>query len=734
MQVRSRLVHLLGPAVLFALVVCFFWKLVLTNQFTWMESPDTARLILPWFQFQAGEWHLHHFPLWDPSSWGGQPLFGQAQPGAAYPLNWVLFWMPLHDGWMRQIFLHWYYVLIHYLAALTAYWLARDLGRSRGASILAGCAYALGGYVASTDWPQMLNGAVWVPLVFLFLFRVERGHKPAASAALSGLFLGVMWLAGHHQIQIFVSLAVAGVWLYLCLRHARPNWKLARLAALSLIVAVLASGFQTIPTAEYGRVAQRWSGTGEPLKFNEVVPYNIHRQYALGPISILGIIIPGMIRGGGDPFMGVVGLSLGILGLALAWRERQVRWLAAVGLGGLLFALGPNSLLHGVMYAVVPLVEKARVPAAAILLFNLAVAALIAYGADHLAQPDSASWSRRASIALGSFGVFLLASVLLLQATHVPIWISDDRLVMTAIFSILLATLLSGWRAGRVTRATATGCLIGLVLFELANETGFWWPHVLEKDRNIYLKPMSQHADLVGYVRSRATASRIDYDSDEIKYNLGDWWGIETFEAYTASVLHDLWRNDIFSPRFQDFFGVQFYIGKKPSRPDQKDVFTGASGLKVFENPHPFPRVWAVHEAFQVASEEAARDTLADAAFDPRRRTFLLGSKPPDLGHCDGGDDDVELVRHESNRVTISANLSCRGMVILTDNYFPGWTATVDGKPAAIYEAYAVVRGVAVEAGKHTIEMRYRPRSVILGGVMTLAAMLFSVALVFRKR
>ena len=129
--------RLLGPAALFVLVVLFHWKLVLTNQYTWMESPDLSNLVLPWFQFQAGEWHHFRFPLWDPNGWFGLPLFGQGEPGSAYPLNWLLFLVPLKHGWMREAALHWYYVLIHYLAALTAYALGRELGRSRPASILA---------------------------------------------------------------------------------------------------------------------------------------------------------------------------------------------------------------------------------------------------------------------------------------------------------------------------------------------------------------------------------------------------------------------------------------------------------------------------------------------------------------------------------------------------------------------------------------------------------------------
>ena len=63
---------------------------------------------------------------------------------------------------------------------------------------------------------------------------------------------------------------------------------------------------------------------------------------------------------------------------------------AAMSLGGILFALGPNSVFHGVMYALVPMVDKARVPAAGSIVFMLGLAPLAAFGMDRLALPDSA--------------------------------------------------------------------------------------------------------------------------------------------------------------------------------------------------------------------------------------------------------------------------------------------------------------------------------------------------------
>src|ERR1700686_4379879 len=136
--------------VLFAIVAGFYWKITLTSQFDWVWGPDLATQVMPWFAVQARSWHAGTFPLWDPYLWAGQPLLGQAQPGAAYPLNWILFSLPLDHGHISFTILNWYFLSIHYLAALFCYLLCRDLGRSKIASLAGGAAFGLGGYVATT--------------------------------------------------------------------------------------------------------------------------------------------------------------------------------------------------------------------------------------------------------------------------------------------------------------------------------------------------------------------------------------------------------------------------------------------------------------------------------------------------------------------------------------------------------------------------------------------------------
>ncbi len=720
---------LLMPVLLFLITAGFYWKLVLTDQYTWLESPDLANQVLPWLQFQAGEWHRGSFPLWDPYHWGGQSLIGQAQPGAAYPPNWILFLLPLRNGWIRLLYLHWYFVVIHFLAVLFCYLLCRELKRSRAASLLGGLAFAFVGYIGTTDWPQMLNGAVWAPLVFLFLLRALDGVRPTATAALAGMFLGISWLSGHHQIPIYTTLAAGGVWLYHILRHGRPDWRLVRLAAVFALFLSLTGALQMLPAYEYGKLSRRWVGVPDPVGWNEKVPYIVHADYALYPLSVLGIVIPGIHRHA-NPFAGVVAVSLALLALALAPHARAVRLFGLVAVAGLLFSLGHNNVLHGFLYAVVPLVEKARSPSMAIFIFHFGLAVLVAFGADALFSDDDSKWTRRVATGLGVFALALFA----ISAMAVILQRPDDRYALSALIALLTAGVLWG-RSNKYISAGATAVFCALLfLTEAGNVSGYAFAHKLDKNRNVYLKKMSEHSDIVGFLRERPWPQRVEVDDSSIPYNFGDWYGVDVFGGYVASLPDNLLRLGMHGERVRMLMGVKYSIGPKPTRGNQQEAFRGSAGLNVYENPGAFPRVWSVHEVFAVASENQIHQFTDDPGFDLRRKAFLFGT-PPGLEKC-REEDSVRLVSREPARIVIEADMACKGMVVVSDNYFPGWVATVDGKSAKIYEAYTVIRGVVVDRGRHTVEMRYRPWSVYAGAVMTALGVFGAcgLAIVSRRR
>jgi hypothetical protein len=720
--------HAAACALLLAAITGFFWKLTLTTQFDWIQGLDLCEMVLPWLDVQAREWHAHGFASWDPYLWLGQPLLGQMQPGAAYPPNWILFLWPLENGHVSTTALQWHFVLIRFMAAAFAYAFCRSLGRSFAASIAGGLVFALAGYVGTAGHPQMASSAVWIPLVFLFLLRAAdaRGLATWADGALCGLFLGIAFLSGHHQVPIFTSLAFAATWLYFVLRGPR-RLRLSGAAALALLVAALTAAFQVLPGIEYGRLAVRWVTPGEPLGWSERVPYAVHSVYGLRAHALLGLVLPR--ADDYESFVGVVALALAGLAVAVGWSETRVRVLAALSVGALVYALGQYSVFQGFLYAFVPYLEKARIPSAAIVLLQFGVAALAAHGMDRLGPDDgSTPWPRRVTRVVLGFGVVTLAAcALVLLANHME-FPADGRVVVTALVALLLAALLAAWRRGPLSPPHARVLLVLLLLFELGLVSSQGFADRADPAHAALLDRVRGNADVAAFLHRQPGPFRAETAGEGLVGNWGAWHGIEMHEGYTASATANVVRSGLLGPAGRLLSGVAYTLSYGPPPAEAgAAVFTGASGLTVYRLDGAFPRAWAVHRLRRVPDRQAAAAIIRGRVQDLREEALMEGA-PPALETCPGS-DTVEWVEREAARLALRVVLPCTGMVVVSDTFYPGWRADVDGHEAPIHEVDGALRGVVVPAGGHVLTMRYRPASVFLGASLSLTGILGALVL-----
>ena len=699
-------------ALLFLAVAGYYWKLTLTRQFEWMNGNDLAEQVLPWFTLQAREWHAGRFPLWDPYLWTGQTLFGQAQPGAAYPLNWILFLLPLENGQIASWALASYYVAIHLMAAGFCYLFCRSLGRSRTACLAAGLIFSLSGFLGNTPWPAMMNGAVWIPLVFLFQLRASRGARPAANAALSGMFLGIAFLSGHHQIPMFTAVAWIGVWIYLLARNRR----LLPAAAAALLFAALSGAMQTLPAYEYGRLAKRWVRAPEPVTWSQPVPYSVHAYYDLKAFSLFGIVFPG-VHAHFDPFLGVVAFSLALFAVTALWRDARVRLLAALALAVVLYALGHNSVFQGALYGIIPELDKARSPSAAMVLFQFAAAALAAFGIDELA----ASWSARGTWILAGFGALTLAIAEAMIFGNKLTFPADDRIILTAVIALAAAALFAAWRRQALTGTQARVLLVLLLLLELGNTGQYNLADRSDRDQMQWLDKIKGNGDVAEYLRKQPGFQRAEVAGDAFKANWGAFHGVEMHGGQTASVTNNVLDSEFFDLNGRRMWGVAYTIATAPQPDAGNEVFAGASGMKVYRRD-AFPRAWAVHELVRVPNTGEGNILVSQDPGSFRRKAHMEGPPPP-VEPC-AAPDTVQLIEHAPDRLAIRAEMACDGMVVLSDAFYPGWRARVDHRPAEIHQVNGAMRGVAVPRGTHTVTMRYRPVSVYLGAALTLLGIL----------
>jgi hypothetical protein len=418
--------------------------------------------------------------------------------------------------------------------------------------------------------------------------------------------------------------------------------------------------------------------------------------------------------------MGLAGLTLALLGIAASWEDHVVRLFGAIAVGGLVFSLGYNSVFHGVIYALVPMVEKARSPSMAIVIFNFGLSVLIAYGVDGYKSVSVILTKRVVWVLLGFAGVVsLMVWGLTITQTTIP-----DRLGIVVLACLLVAGTLAAWRSDRISNRLAITALTLVMLLELGNVTTFAYPSQAEyKSRLIEL---SEQDDIVAFLRTQKGPIRVEIAQSDIPYNFGDWHGIDQFSGYLASLTGNVARLTG-SRSGQMLYAANFSMRRQPNFPDQVEVFTGHSGVKVYRNPASLPWVRVVHQISTIRRDEQIVPTIESATFDLSRQTFVKGTAPQ-LDPCNAV-ETVSLVNRQSGRVTIDAELKCRGMVIDADTYYPGWIASIDDKPAPIYEAYGFLRGVVVEPGRHRIELLYRPKSVYWGAALTALGLLGAVAL-----
>ncbi len=92
------------------------------------------------------------------------------------------------------------------------------------------------------------------------------------------------------------------------------------------------------------------------------------------------------------------------------------------------------------------------------------------------------------------------------------------------------------------------------------------------------------------------------------------------------------------------------------------------------------------------------------------------------------------ITRYEATEVVVHAAPIRPALLVLTDVYYPGWTATVDGAPAPIIPVNEAFRGVPLAAGEHEVRFVYAPPSLALGGALGAAGLLLCLLLCLPRR
>ncbi len=172
-------------------------------------------------------------------------------------------------------------------------------------------------------------------------------------------------------------------------------------------------------------------------------------------------------------------------------------------------------------------------------------------------------------------------------------------------------------------------------------------------------------------------------------------------------------------PPVFDMLNVRYVIFRGTPPPGVRAAFSSLD-YWVLVNDAALPRVF-VPRSVEFDPDAISRLAKIGAAdFDPRQRAYV--ESPVKLpGACSG---KAEIVEEIPTRIVVSLDMDTPGLVVLSDLWDKGWKAYLDGKPAAILRTNHAVRGVAVPAGKATLEFRYELAALAWGRILLALATL----------
>jgi Bacterial membrane protein YfhO len=326
---------------------------------------------------------------------------------------------------------------------------------------------------------------------------------------------------------------------------------------------------------------------------------------------------------------------------------------------------------------------------------------------------------------VAAVGSSLAVIIFAVWVGHSMSWSVDDRAAVTMFVALLMAALMYGWRTKNLASVQALTLLTLLLLFEVGNESSYMLADRNDWGRRQFIEKVWSNGDLADFLRRQPGPFRVETQTEEIERSWGDFHNIDFPTAY-AGVTVNTFNLETHTPQTMKLVGVKYTLARASTRSDQREVFRGASGIAIYENPDVFPRAWAIHEFVPIKTPNDGRAFINSNVQELRSKALITIDTPRNLS-CPAAQDSVSVAKYAAERVALEATMSCDGMVVLSDTYYPGWDAKVDGKPAQVYEVDLALRGVIVPAGTHRISFVYRPRSFMLGIALTFAGLMGAV-------
>lgn len=195
--------------------------------------------------------------------------------------------------------------------------------------------------------------------------------------------------------------------------------------------------------------------------------------------------------------------------------------------------------------------------------------------------------------------------------------------------------------------------------------------------------------------------------------------------------------------KYYDFLGVKYIVGHgtDPNKIAASENMSVSSfpmvfnqgGFVIYENKDVFPRAFLVGKYQTANSYIEAQHLIMDPSFDLRNEAVIENDLSPEQASQvhSSPNNNAEITMYSPNKVIIHTNSDTASLLVLTDTFYPGWQAYVDGKETKIYRADGLVRAIFVPQGEHQIVFSYLPKSFVVGVVISSVTTIFLIGVFY---
>ncbi|HET9637497.1 MAG TPA: YfhO family protein [Gemmatimonadaceae bacterium] len=714
-----------------------------------------------------------HFPLWNPYLFGGMPYIAAMHGDIFYPTFLLRMIMP------TDVAMTWGFIIHIFLAGLFTYIFLRGLGYGFYAALIGGLAYMMSGQIASAVSPGH-DGKLFVSALYpLGLFFLQRGIRDGKnwSWGAFALIVGLCVLSPHPQLLQYMLLASGAYGLFLAFATL-DGVKLPRnvairrlgLALIAVVIGLAIGAVQYLPVREYVRWSPRAGGLPD---------YMTATSYAWPPEELLNVYLP-QFSGMLDNYWGrniihlhsdYVGVVILILAGAafIGWRQDARKkhlyfWLGALVIA-LLWSLGSTTPFYQIPYAIIPGTKYFRAPATIWFVGTLALSVFAASGTERFLQRRV---SQRYLLGWLIFGgaIAVLASVGALSTIAESF--ADSRLVERAVAN-RRALFLGAWRSllfvvvvdviwyaynrGKLTaRNVALALLIASAVDLWSIERSYWMfsppaKQLFASDPIIQqIKSDPQPARVVAFSVRGAVARDPFLDGDGLMVH-----GIRTVMGYHGNQIgryNDLIGlrgsdNRLFLPNILALTNSRYFLTDIPELPflgntaRLKGPVVNASGdttyLFRFNSENPY--AWVTPIAVR-APDDQVIVTLLNPRFDVKRAAlFDTSAHVATAQNVQALPEPLALTASVRSYapgkvdIDLSAPAPSGSSLVVSENYYPGWLATVDGKPAKIGRVDYTMIGVELPQGARSVSLQFTSPTYQRGKVITWIAILLGLVM-----